>query len=168
MDRTRPDPTSIASQNGALFAELNGPRYWLMNSIHKVRIGPEVIRTFGGIAMILEASVFIGPSIAAAQVPFTPHAVNRHAAFIFATGRQVYELVDPGGVAWVMQTWSQTKDSTLTQADLAGLASRLTLPSGWTYRTRTLSSPLVIATASSAAQVLQDSLANSYSEERAG
>ena len=164
----RLDAATIASANGALFAELNGPRYWLMNSIRKVRTGGEVIRTFGGIAMIKEATVAIGPDIVAAQVPYTPHTVSRQAAFTFAAGRQVYELVDPSGTAWVMQTWSQAKDPTLAEADLAGLAPRLTLPAGWNYRVRTLGAPLVIATSDRAAQVLQDDLQNSYSRETAG
>jgi len=64
-----------------------------------------------------------------------------------------------------MQTYSQAKDPTLSQADLPGLASRLTLPTGWSYRVRTLTGPLVVATANRPAQVLQDNLANSYSEE---
>ena len=41
-----------------------------------------------------------------------------------------------------MQTWSQTVDPALSLGDLAGLASRLTLPAGWSYRTRTPESPL--------------------------
>ena len=64
-----------------------------------------------------------------------------------------------------MQTWSQIKDPTLTEADLAGLATKLTLPAGWNYRVRTLTAPLVVATESNAAQVLQDNLENSYSME---
>ncbi len=159
------DATSVAAANGVPFAELNGPRYWLMDSIAKVRTGGEVVKSFGGIAMIEEATVVLGGSVAAARVPFTPHTVSRQAAFTFATGRQVYELVAPGGTVWVMQTYSQIVDPTLSMADLPGLASRLTLPTGWTYRVRTLTRPLVVATADRPAQVLQDNLENSYSEE---
>ncbi len=67
-----------------------------------------------------------------------------------------------------MQTYSQIKDRTLSRADLPGLASRLTLPTGWTYRVRTLTRPLVVATEDQAAQVLQDNLEDSYSKEKAG
>jgi uncharacterized lipoprotein NlpE involved in copper resistance len=67
-----------------------------------------------------------------------------------------------------MQTYSQIKDPTLSMADLPGLASRLTLPAGWTYRARTLTRPLVVATATRAAHVLQDNLENSYSQETSG
>jgi len=162
------DATALARENQALFAELNGPRFWLMDAIQKVRTSSEQIRTFGGIAMILEATVQIGPDILAAQAPYIPHTVNRQAAFTFDAGRQVYELVAPDRTVWVMQTYSQIKDPNLSAADLPGLASRLTLPAGWTYRVRTLTSPLVVATASKAAHVLQDNLANSYSEESSG
>ena len=87
----------------------------------------------------------LGTNVAAAEMPFTVHAVSRQAAFTFHAGRQVYELVDPSGTVWVMQTWSQIKDPTLSEADLPGLASKLTLPAGWTYRVRTLNAPLVVA-----------------------
>ena len=159
------DPQAIAAANHVPLAGLNGPRYWLMNSITKERHGPEVITTFGGIAMIREATVALGPSVASALAPFTPHTVSRQASFTYSAGRQVYELVAPGGTRWVMQTYSQAKDPTLSQADLPGLASRLTLPTGWSYRVRTLTGPLVVATANRPARVLQDNLANSYSEE---
>ena len=94
--------------------------------------------------------------------------MSRQASFTFDAGRQVYELVAPDGTVWVMQTYSQIKDPTLSRADLPVLASRLTLPAGWTYRVRTLNSPLVVATAATAAHVLQDNLENSYSEESPG
>ena len=162
------DAAAIAKANGVPYAVLNGPRYWLMDSIAKVRSGSQVVTSFGGMAMIEEATVVLGTSVAAAQVPFTPHTVSRQAAFTFRTGRQVYELVAPNGTVWVMQTWSQIKDPTLSQADLPGLASKLTLPAGWTYRVRTLTAPLVVATQAHAAQVLQDNLENSYSMETSG
>ena len=45
-------------------------------------------------------------------------------------GSEVYELVAADGTVYVMQTWSQQKDPTLVEADLAGLAARLALPGG--------------------------------------
>jgi hypothetical protein len=162
------DAAAIAKENAVPFALLNGPRYWLMDSIAKVSDGTRVVKTFGGMAMIEEATVVIGTDLAAAMAPFSVHAVSRQAAFTFRTGRQVYELHDPSGQTWVMQTYSQSKDPNLSQADLPGLASRLTLPAGWTYRPRTLTRPLVVATTVHAAHVLQDNLQNSYSLETGG
>jgi hypothetical protein len=62
-----------------------------------------------------------------------------------------------------MQTWSQIVDRNLTLGDLAGLGSRLRLPEGWSYETRTLTEPLVVDTTDREAHVLQDELTNSYS-----
>ena len=85
--------------------------------------------------------------------------------FTFDAGRPVFELVDADGRRWVMQTWSQTVDKTLSLDDLAGLASRLELPEGWSFETRTLTTPLRVDTTAQDAQVTQDNLANSYSLE---
>ena len=64
--------------------------------------------------------------------------VNRHTVFIFDAGEEVYELIDPTGQRWVMQTWSQVADPNLSRADLAKLADRLNLPDGWSYQPRVL------------------------------
>ena len=162
------DAATLAKENGALAASLNGPRFWLMDSIDKVRTGPVVVKRFGGISMMLDATVEIGTSMAAARQPYVPHTVNRQASFTFLAGRHVFELVGPDGTTWVMQTLSRIVDPTLTEADLPALGSRLALPAGWTYRERTLTAPLVVRTAGSPAHVLQDPLSNSYSEVTTG
>ncbi len=160
------DAGRIADDDGALTAMLNGPCYWLMDSIAKDGATAET-KTFGGIAMRKEATVSVG-NPATASRPYTPHTVNRRADFTFNAGRQIYELVEPDGTRWVMQSWSQKTDPNLAQADLAGLASRLTPPSGWSYQVRTLTSPLHVLTATPSVQVLQDDLNNSYSQQPSG
>ena len=75
------------------------------------------------------------------------------------------ELVAADGTTYVMQTWSQQVDPTLSEADLARLGDRLQLPEGWTYRTRRLRAPLRVVTTAAPAHVLQDDLMNSYSQE---
>jgi hypothetical protein len=90
------------------------------------------------------------------------------AVFTFDAGRPVFELVDPDGQRWAMQTWSQTVDSALSLDDLPDLAGRLKLPEGWSFQTRTLTSPLRVDTSTRNAHVVQDDLANSYSLQRPG
>ena len=63
----------------------------------------------------------------------------------------------------VMQTYSQTVDKTVTLGDLPGLASRLSLPTGWRYEARTPAEPLRVDTTGRDACVTQDDLGNSYS-----
>jgi hypothetical protein len=76
-------------------------------------------------------------------------------------------LIDPDGVHWVMQSWSQQFEPTLTEADLPGLAATLSPPAGWRYEVDTLSRPLEVDTRTVDAAVLQDELANSYSRRNA-
>jgi hypothetical protein len=154
------DAKAIATENGAATALLNGPRYWLMNSIEKVPQGPKIVKNFGGIDMMLQATVLL---TAMNPAPYTANQVNRHTVFTFDAGEEVYELQDPAFRRWVMQTWSQIVDPNLSRADLPKLGERLNLPEGWTYQARTLEAPLRIDTASRAAMVLQDDLTNSYS-----
>lgn len=162
---TKLDAKTIATTEGVTLAVLNGPRYWLMDRVEK-QGGTDGLtkKDFGGIEMYRQASVAVG-SLADAAKPYTPHEVDRATVFTFDAGRTVYELTAPDGTTYVMQTWSQQKDPTLAEADLAGLGSRLQPPTGWTYRTRTLDAPLQVVTTAAPAKVLQDDLGNSYSQE---
>ena len=156
------DAQAIATENGAAAALLNGPRYWLMNDIEKEPQGPQVTKTFGGIEMIRQATVQLSSMNPG---PYTVNEVSRHTVFVFDAGQEVYELIDPDGQRWVMQTWSQVADPDLSRADLPGLASRLDLPEGWTYQPRMLTYTLRVDTRTEPAHVLQDNLTNSYSRE---
>ena len=151
---------AIAKDNGAVAALLNGPRYWLMSGIEKHASGPQETMSFGGIDMIQQAVVQLSSMNPA---PYSVNKVDRKAIFIFDAGRPVFELIDPEGKHWVMQTWSQTVDKNLSLDDLSDLAGRLHLPTGWSYQSRTLSSPLRVDTTARDAHVTQDDLANSYS-----
>lgn len=154
------DADAIARDNGALGAILNGPRYWLMSHIAKKPGEPQPTATFGGLDMIEQATVALSSNI---PQPYTENLVDRRAVFTFDAGRPVFELVDADGQRWVMQTWSQVVDKTLTLDDLDSLGARLKIPEGWRYETRTLTEPLVVDTTGRKAHVLQDDLTNSYS-----
>jgi hypothetical protein len=154
------DAEAIAKENGVAAALLNGPRYWLMSRIGKKATAPQPRKSFGGIDMIEQATVQLASNNPA---PYSVNKVDRRAVFTFDAGRPVFELVDPDGKRWVMQTWSQVVDKNLDLADLAGLASRLNPPTGWRYETRTLTEPLTVDTTDAVAHVMQDELTNSYS-----
>ncbi len=153
------DFTAVAKRNHALLAVQNGPRFWLMNSITKNWRGAKVIKDLGGIRMIEEASIVIGTQTG----PYSVHHVDRSTTFAWQAGQRVYELVEPSGITWVMQSYSRQIDPNLSRSQLATLGSRLHLPSGWHYRVRTLKKPLRVVTVKTAAQVLQDNFDNTYS-----
>lgn len=154
------DAHAIATEHGAAAALLNGPRYWLMNAIEKQARGPQITKSFGGIEMIQQATVLLSSMNPA---PYISNTVSRHTVFVFNAGQEVYELIDPQNQHWIMQTWSQVTDATLSRADLPGLADRLDLPAGWAYQPRVLADELRVDTTQRPAQVLQDNLTNSYS-----
>ena len=101
-----------------------------MSSIGKVDRESMQRKMFGDLEMNLQATVRLTSMNPA---PYSVNKVDRRAVFTFDAGREIYELVDPDGRRWVMQTYSQTVDPTLNLTDLPGLASRLSLPSGWRY-----------------------------------
>jgi hypothetical protein len=158
------DAAAIARENTMLVALLNGPRYWLMDTIDQSDTGNQPHKTFGGMEMIRRATVVVGNPIAASK-PYTVNSVDRQTVFSFDTGRTVYEITDATGTKFVMQSWSQQVDPTLAQADLATLGTRLHLPAGWSYAARRLTAPLRVVTTGTTAKVFMDELKNSYSME---
>jgi hypothetical protein len=155
------DLAAIAQEEGALAAVANGPRYWLVDTIEKV--GPQTpeVRDFGGILMARAAVLHLGtggfdPS------PYNERRVARTAMFSFGAGSRVYELTNPGGAVYVMQSWCTSIDNGLTEHDLVSLGGRLDVPPGWAYTSRTLESPLHVMTTTEEAVVLQDDFKNSY------
>ncbi|MBB3603587.1 hypothetical protein FHT40_003248 [Mycolicibacterium sp. BK556] len=156
------DAEAIAKEHGAVAALLNGPRHWLMSSIEKDAQGEPDTMTFGGIEMMRQATVTLSSMNPA---PYSVNRVDRKTVFNFDAGRPVFELIDPEGQRWVMQTYSQGVDPSLSLASLPDLAARLTLPEGWRYETRTLTERLSVDTTTRDAHVTQDNFANSYSLE---
>lgn len=156
------DPASVSAELGVTTAIVNGPRYWMLDDIVVNEIaGTREIRDFGGIEMRSIATVDLGPGLPN-RSPYTPVSVNRDTEFRFESGRTVYELTAPDGSSYVMQSYSQEVDPTLGVAALDGLGTRLALPEGWTFTSRTLDEPLAVEDDNGVATVIQDELKNSY------
>lgn len=156
------DPQAIATQFGVTIALLNGPRHWMINAVEKVGETPTEKSQFGGLEMYKQATVRIA-SLAEQTVPYTPSAVNRSTVFTYYAGTQIFQLLSPDGATYVMQSFSQQKDPTLSLATLPSLPTKLNLPEGWSFSSRILETDLEIVTVKNPAQVLQDDLGNSYS-----
>jgi hypothetical protein len=88
--------------------------------------------------------------------------VNRQVIFFFDAGQTVHELVNPEGEAYVMQALCVGVDPTMSAESLDTLGERLSMPEGWSYRSRVLTEDLIIDTTTSLATVLQDEFENSY------
>ncbi len=155
------DADAIAEEMEAVAVKLNGPRYWMLDGLgQKVAVVDPVFRDFNGLTMRRIATVDLGDD--PATRPYVERYVNRGAVFFFDAGAPVHELVDPDGLAYVMQAYCVGVDPSLTEDDLGGLGDRLDLPEGWTFRTRVLDEDLVVDTTATIATVLQDELENTY------
>ena len=78
------------------------------------------------------------------QTPFTERTIKRHNTWTWEAGRRVYELLAPDGTNYLMQSYSQIRDPELSIGQLRSLGDRLTLPQGWTYRSRRLKRDLTL------------------------
>lgn len=161
------DPDALMAEFEATGIHMNGPRYFVVDG--SVDTAPptktdesapqQEIRSFGGIEMQLLATIGDGSAQGAA---YGPIEVVRTITWTFNAGTEIYELTDPEGNTYVMQSYSLIQDPTLTADDLASLGDRLELPDGWTYSARTLDEDIQIALADGGAIVVQDELENSY------
>src|SRR5262249_9617945 len=118
--------------------------------------------TFGGIEMGLRATLTteVGQATAGDQL-YSPNQVKRDTVWIYDAGKPIFELVDPQGNVYVMQSYSQMVDRTLTIKQLPELAGKLALPQGWSYRTETPSAALHLDS-NGLAFIVNDNLYNTY------
>ena len=155
------DAAAIAEEVGAVAVKLNGPRYWVLDGMGtKVNAMEPVLRKFNRLLMRRLAVIDLGDSPGTS--PYANVHVDRGAVFFFDAGKPVYELVDPDGLAYVMQAYCIGVDPTTDEASLHSLGERLSMPEGWTYRVRVLDEELVVDTTDRIATVLQDEFENSY------
>lgn len=154
------DPDAIREELNALQILMNGPRFWLIDSVTAFsEIGE--IRFFGELQMRLIASIALSPG-EISQGPYQERSVVRDTEFVFAAGSEVYELIAPGGKVYVMQSYAHIVDNTLNEAALPSLGEELQLPEGWTYRTRVVDEDYVVVDQDGIATVVQDELQNTY------
>jgi hypothetical protein len=148
----------LARELGDTFVVLNGPRYFLMDSVSAATGG---VRAFHGLRARKAATIAIRTAADLNQTPYRDRTISRTNTWRWNKGRTVFELVAPGGDVYVMQSYAQIKDPTLTLTQLGSLGRRLKLPSGWRYRARKLDRELVL-TAAGSATIIQDELQNTY------
>ncbi len=98
-------------------------------------------------------------------MPPAPYAVNRvsrDTVFTYLAGRQVYELQDPSGVRYRMQSFTHGTDPEQELVDLQRLGERLDLPMGWSFHVKILAQDAELLTLNGLAEVITDELGNTY------
>jgi hypothetical protein len=133
------DLEAIKTQFGAQAVQLNGPKFWMMDS---------QTLSFGETASFAGLEARWAARLDAALVAKQSHGTSAYTVFnpkktqqlVYLKGRPVYELVDPEGNGYVMQAHGKQ----FSMESLASLADRMTLPDGWKYRSRILTEDLVM------------------------
>jgi hypothetical protein len=145
----------------ALTVLLNGPRYFIMDSIKAsgATKDGETIEA-GGLQLTERATIDVG-LLDLLHRPYRQQIINRDTLYTFKAGRPVFMLEAADGSRYVMQAYSQIVDKSLTYNDLATLGAGLKPPSGWRYSSMVPDQDLVLGAAGKAT-VVQDEFENTY------
>ncbi|HEY9755344.1 MAG TPA: hypothetical protein V6C97_09290 [Oculatellaceae cyanobacterium] len=156
------DAEQIKKQYGVKAVKLNGPRYWMIDGMTNSKLVSKQTRMFGGLEMreagILKLSLKDKVSLGK---PYAVHKVARTTTWVYRKGLPVYQLIAPDEAVYFMQSFSVQKENQ-TIDSLPQLGSKLHLPSGWSYRTVTLSDDYLLKAENGEAYVVQDDLDDTY------
>lgn len=147
----------------ATAATLNGRRHWVMDTIQSNggnSSSPDTL-TVNGMGLGLKALLTVpaGADTIGEQT-YTPSTVQRNTTYVFKAGRKVYELIDPQGNVYVMQSYTDAV-APLTLKKLDYIAPYNDMPKGWKYRARVLKKDLNL-TAAGETQIINDHFKNTY------
>lgn len=151
----------VKKRFGAAKVLLNGPRYFLMDSIvgSGATAAGETIEV-GGLYFTKRATINLD-LLDARSEPYRERTIDRETRYVFKAGSPVFLLEARNGSRYVMQAYAQIVDKTLSYADLPGLGARLKLPSGWRYTTMVPDKDVIVG-AQGKATVVQDDLQDTY------
>ena len=157
------DVDKLAADSGADRAWKNPRRYWMMDRLI-IDIAGEPAELQGvkfNLLAKMQMPAGFDPQRDQSAFAYQPTQIHRVNTYEFRAGRPVFLLRAPDGVTWVMQTYTDHVDPTLTESDLPQLGARLALPEGWQFKAATLEKDLTITT-TGVADVMPDDLANMY------
>lgn len=157
------DAAAIKAEQMADVVILNGPRYWMMDTFQNSALIDPTPHSFGALEMRLAGTLDLPVAdVKGGATAYTPREVARTTSWIYQAQKPVFELVDPTGRIFDMQSYSVQNNAAQTMDTLADLGGALTLPAGWKFQTRTLTADLTVTAVDGKATVVQDDFANTY------
>jgi hypothetical protein len=145
-------------------ATINGPRHWVLDTLSAtggVTDSGDTL-TVNGIEFGLVGELqnpIDQPTVG--SDPYVVNTVERDTIYVFKKGLQVFELTDPNGNVYVMQSYSQEIDPSLSLEKLPEIGPTDQLPEGWSYTARRLTEDLTL-TASGTTQIVNDYYRNTF------
>ena len=136
-------------------------RYWMMDML-RIYLGNNV-RNLDGLDTRFGAFTNSAPNGSTSNA-FKIASVTRNSTFYFDAGKPVFILDAPNGMTFIQQSWVLSAGP----FENPTIRSKLTLPSGWKWRTETLTKALTINGipengTTNQWKVVQDNLGDSYS-----
>ncbi len=161
------DAEKIKADTGAKAVKLNGPRYWVIDGLTNSTLVSKEQRDFGGIAMRHAGTIelSLGDKLSLGR-PYAIHKVARKTVWVFKAGRPVYQLIDPDGAVYFMQSYSVQKRKQ-DPSTLGKLGPQLKLKKGWKFRTLSLTKDFEVKAEDGMAYVVQDDFDNTYQKSSA-
>ncbi len=157
----------VKAESRAHFVRLNGPRHWTIDAFVGSQLLNPSVRAFEGLAMREAGVLHLGFRDFLSQRPYAEHTVARRTTELFKAGLPVFQLLDPDGAVFFMQSYGLQVDPRQTMDSLPALAQRLRLPRGWSFRVVTLKMDYSLEAAGGQATVVQDELLNTYQKSAA-
>ncbi len=155
-------PSKIMKETGTLRVHLNGPRYWVIDGIKNSSLVNPNVKIFYGLAMREAGVLHISfMDLFTSNKTYTARQVARKTTWVYQVGKPVYELIDPEGNVYVMQSYSIQKVPQ-NEASLSQLGSKLKLPQNWLFKTGVLKKTTTIQAIKNMAIVIQDNFLNTY------
>lgn len=153
------DFDAIKKSTGATLVIPNGYRYWVLDKIEGTKIAPR--RTLDNHEFLVPGFVTISVLDAISRKPYKPKTVNRDTIYTYFANTKVYRLIDPSGKVYTMQSATRAIDRNQTIDQLDQLGSKLSLPSGWSFRIDVLEKDLILPS-NGQTQIIQDEFQNTY------
>ncbi len=112
--------------------------------------------------MVLGATVLLAEGFEFGENSYQVNTVSRDTVWQYRAGREVYELTNPDGQRFRMQSFTRAIGTDQLLGELASLGSHLNLPEGWSFATRRLTEDLELPTVAGIAEVITDDFGNTY------
>lgn len=157
------DTDAIAAAHESKAAQLNGPHFWVMD---QQTVGFGEIKEFGGISAGYAATLPLSAlGSGAGSTPYEPYTSAKLQTMTFKASEPVYELVDAKGNSYILNAYG----TEVRDGDPANLATQLSLPEGWSFRTRKPDEDTVIeGTADTPVNMVGDDMHQYYTRTQVG
>ena len=157
------EPQIIKKEMDLIKVRLNGPRFFLVDSIKKNNIKSSELKSFNGLMMKKSLVLKIGfkDLVSGQKKNYVPRKIKNNSLLQFNLGSEVYELIDPKNNIFIMQSFSNQINNGISLENISQIGKILNLPPKWKFRTRILKKDLLIG-AKKGLTIIQDEYKNTY------